>query len=65
MKCLEHHKLLKFIKLNVKYNPDQVKDFYYNLNVSSNGLECNFRNQVVKFTLNDFMHHFGLETKGN
>lgn len=31
-----------------------------NLKLSSNGLECVFHNQVIKFILYDFKHHLGL-----
>lgn len=56
---------MNFIRLNRKYNPNQAKAFYCNIKVSSSGLECIFYNQVIKFTLDDFKHHFGLKSKGN
>lgn len=65
LKPLEQHNLLKFIGMNRKYNPNHVKAFYYNLKVTSIGLESVFCNQVIKFTLDDFKHHFGLDSKGN
>lgn len=49
----------------MNYNPDHVKAFYYNHKVSSNGFECNFHNQFIKFTLDDFKHNFDLDSKGN
>lgn len=62
---LEEHELLKFISMNTKINLDLVKAFYCNLQVTSNGLECTFRNKLIKLTLDDFKNHFGLFSKGN
>lgn len=65
LKPFGNHKLLKFIRLNRKFNPDHVKSFYCNLKVSSTCLECNFCNKVSKFTLDDFKYYLGLESKEN
>lgn len=65
LKLLEKHKLFKFICLNKKHNPNHAKAFYCNLKVSDNGFECVFRNQVIKFMLDDFKNQVGLVSKGN
>lgn len=62
---LEEHELLKFVSVNMKFDSDLVKAFYCNLKVTSNGLECLFRNKLIKFTLDDFKNNFGLLLKGN
>lgn len=65
LKPLLNYKLLKFIGLDKKFNPDHVRAFYYNLKVSSNELGCDFHYKVIKFTLDDFRNRFELVSKGN
>lgn len=65
LKPFELHKLLKCIGLDWKYNPGHVKAFYYYLKITSDGIEWFFHDQVIKFMVNDFKHHFGLESKGS
>lgn len=62
---LGEHRLLKFVSLNGKFNLNHVNLFYCNLKVTSDGLECPFRDQLIKFTLEDFKNHFGLLSKGD
>lgn len=59
----EKHKLLKFLSLNKKFNQNLIKAFYYNLNVTTNGLDCHFRNKLIKFTLKYFDTHYRLWEK--
>lgn len=62
---LEEHWLVKFLSLNRKFDLNPIKAFYCNLNVTSDGLEYQFHNKLVKFTLKDFDTHFGLWSKEN
>lgn len=41
-----------------------VKDFYYNLKLSDTCFDYKFHDKDIKFTLEEFEHHFGLEYKG-
>lgn len=65
MAPLEKHNLLKFLSLNKKFDHNLIRDFYGNLAVIDDRLECQFRNKLIKFTLEDFDTHFGLWAKGD
>lgn len=49
----------------MKFNLIHVKAFYCNIKVYGDYIEHIFRDKVIKFSLIDFEHHFGLELKGN
>lgn len=65
LKPFANNNLLKFIGMKRKYNPDYVKAFYFNLELTSVGLESRFKNKVVKFDYFDFTKYFGLKYKGS
>lgn len=65
LKSFENLNLMKFIGLDKKFNMYHVKVFYINLKLYKMGLECKFHDMHIKFTLEDFKHHFGIESKGN
>lgn len=50
--------------MNRKYNPDYVKAFYYNLELTTPGLQSKFKNKIVKFGYYDFINYFGMRSEG-
>lgn len=61
----EEHSLLRFLNFNKRYDPELIKAFYCNLKISDEGLECHFKNKLIKFSLSDFNTHFGLWARGD
>lgn len=57
---LVEHQLVKFLNLNKKFEHHLIKDFYFNLKVTIDGLEFHFRNKLIKFINKNFDTHFGL-----
>lgn len=47
-----------------KYNPNYVKVFYYNLELTTTGLESRFKNKV-KFDYSNFSKYFGFPYDGS
>lgn len=64
LKPFTNNNLLSFICMNMKYNPEYVKEFYRNLELTSVGLESRFKNKIVKFSYSDFITYFGLKVEG-
>lgn len=60
MKPFVDHKILKFVKLSKKYNPDYVIAFYCNLVRTPGGIKSRFKNKVVRFHYTDFTKYLGL-----
>lgn len=58
------HNLLKFIRLNKKYNPNYLKAFYYNLVRTPRGIESRFKDKIIKFNLSDFNKYFSMKCEG-
>lgn len=63
LKPFPDHKLLKFIGLNKIFNPNHVKEFYYNLERTNVVIESRFKDCVIKFDYSDFIKHFGLKSE--
>lgn len=65
LKPFGDHNLLKFTGMKKKYNPNYVKAFYYNLELTTVGLESRFKDKIVKFDCSDFTKYFGLSYTGS
>ncbi|CAI8588780.1 unnamed protein product [Vicia faba] len=65
LKPFSNHNLLKFIGLSKKFNPDYVKAFYCNLELTTTGLKSKFKDCAVKFRYCDFTKLYWLTSSSS
>lgn len=65
MTPFENHGMFKFLSLKKDYDLELVKEFYWNFNITKDGLECHLKDKLITFSVNNFNSHFGVPAGGN